>query len=78
MRWEAPRTRVVGKLRTAEVIEEFKIVMSMPDPSEVVTFGCPPPSGMPDLPVEFTLDTLEAMNEEPIKADSVDDFFDAL
>ena len=32
----------------------------------------------PDLPIDFIRETLVAANEQPIKAESVDDFFDAL
>ena len=32
----------------------------------------------PDLPITFIHDTLVALNEKPVKADSVDAFFDAL
>ena len=51
-----------------------KIQESMPPLDKARERGTP----MPDLPVEFMLDTVAAMNEEPIKADSVDEFFDAL
>ena len=32
----------------------------------------------PDLPIDFIRETMVAVNEQPIKAKSVDDFFDAL
>lgn len=69
---EMPTVSTFGDTE-AEAIEEFKIAMSLAE--EIMEEQGTP---MPDLPVEFTLDTIAAMSEEPIKTDSVDDFFDAL